>query len=148
MKRFYPATMEGVHNDVIANYLDKAGEIEFSKTASRSLVAKLNNTVRETNIMWDYLDESSLIQRYISIATARFIKISADGEGFYPVDEMLECLGLYSEHNKKVKSDDVREPVTSGLKTIRTPKLIWWQCSVWISCVNSMERFFMPFYVS
>lgn len=101
--------MEGVHNDVIANYLDKAGEIEFSKTASRSLVAKLNNAVRETNIMWDYLDENSLIQRYISIATARFIQISADGEGFYPVDKMLECLGLYSEHNKKVKQDDVRE---------------------------------------
>ncbi len=101
--------MEGVRNDVIANYLDNAGEIEFSKTASRSLVAKLNNAVREIYFMWDYLDETTRIQRYTSIVTGRRIQISAAGEGFYPVDKMLECLGLYSEHNKKVKPDDVRE---------------------------------------
>ncbi len=101
--------MEGVRGDVISNYLDKAGEIEFSKTASRSMVAKLNNAVRNTNVMWDYLDESSLIQRYISIVTSRFIQTSADEEWFYPVEKMLESLGLYSGHHKIVKPDDVRE---------------------------------------
>lgn len=101
--------MEGVRNDVIENYMNNAGEIEFSKTASRSMVAKLNNTVRETYFMWDYLDEKTRIQRYISIVTGRRIQISPTGEVCYPVEKMLECLGISSDHNKKVNPEDIIE---------------------------------------
>ncbi|WP_442961195.1 DUF6933 domain-containing protein [Pseudogracilibacillus sp. SO30301A] len=38
---------EGVRRDIIDAYIANAGEISFSKTANRSMVARLNNTVRE-----------------------------------------------------------------------------------------------------
>ncbi|HHY73677.1 MAG TPA: plasmid pRiA4b ORF-3 family protein [Bacillus bacterium] len=84
--------MEGVRKEVIEAYMAKAGEISFSKTASRSMVAKMNNAVREIEFMQEYLDEETRIQRYISIVAGRFIQISGADEGFYPYEKMLECL--------------------------------------------------------
>ena len=66
--------MEGVRKEVIEAYMDKAGEISFSKTAGRSMVAKMNNAVREIEYMREYLDENTRIQRYISIIAGRFIQ--------------------------------------------------------------------------
>ena len=51
--------MEGVSKEVIKAYMAKAGEISFSKTASRSMVAKMNNAVREIEFMQEYLDEET-----------------------------------------------------------------------------------------
>lgn len=87
--------MEGVDEDVIGRYIDKAGEISFSKTANRSMVAKLNNAVREIEFMMRYLDENSKTQRFISILTGRFIQGSVSDEGYYPIDKMIECLNMY-----------------------------------------------------
>ncbi|KEF39352.1 Plasmid pRiA4b ORF-3-like protein [Schinkia azotoformans MEV2011] len=88
--------MEGVRKEVIEAYLDKAGEISFSKTSSRSMVAKMNNTVREIEFMGTYLDEEAKIQRYISLVVGRLIQISGSNEGFYPFEKMLEYLGSIS----------------------------------------------------
>ncbi len=88
--------MEGVRKEVIEAYLAKAGEISFSKTSSRSMVAKMNNTVREVEFMGDYLDEEAKIQRYISLVSGRLIQISGTNEGFYPFKKMLEYLGSVS----------------------------------------------------
>jgi hypothetical protein len=68
-------SMEGVSNEVIEAYLAQAGDITFSKTAGKSMVAKMNNAVREVELMWEYLDENTRIQRYISIVTCRFIHL-------------------------------------------------------------------------
>jgi ethanolamine utilization protein EutQ (cupin superfamily) len=43
--------MEGVCKEVIEAFMEKAGDITFSKTASRSMVAKMNNAVREIEFM-------------------------------------------------------------------------------------------------
>ena len=88
--------MEGVRKEAIEAYLAKAGEISFSKTSSRSMVAKMNNTVREIEFMGEYLDEETKIQRYISLVTGRLIQISGTNEGFYPFEKMLEYLGNVS----------------------------------------------------
>ena len=88
--------MEGVSEDIINSYMEDAGDIVFSKTANRSLVAKMNNAVNEIQMMQEYLDESTRIQRYISIVTGRFIQRSPHTDkGFYPIDKMIECLSIY-----------------------------------------------------
>lgn len=86
--------MEGVRKEVIEAYLAQAGEISFSKTASKSMVAKMNNAVREIEFMQEYLDENSRIQRYISIVAGRMIQMSGANEAFYPFKKMLKCLGI------------------------------------------------------
>ncbi|MDD2235468.1 MAG: hypothetical protein PHV03_11375, partial [Desulfitobacteriaceae bacterium] len=94
--------VEGVGEDVITSYFTAGGEIEFSKTADRSTVAKLNRAVRDVEFMQEYLDESSLIQRYISIITGRLIQSAPTGKGFYPVKQMLRCLSLHCNNCEDV----------------------------------------------
>jgi hypothetical protein len=101
--------MEGVRDDVIKNYLENAGEIRFSKTAGRSMVAKMNKAVYEIEYMQEYLDEKTSIQRYISIMTGRLIQNSLTEEWFYPIEVMLESLAKYSENDEKVKPQDILE---------------------------------------
>ena len=84
--------MEGVRKEVIDVYMAKAGEISFSKTANRSLVAKMNNVVRDIGFFQEYLDEETRIQRYISMVTGRLIQLSGTEDPFFPYEKMLECL--------------------------------------------------------
>lgn len=94
--------MEGIRKEAIEAYLTSAGEITFSKTASRSMVAKLNNAVRDLQCMWEYLDENTKIQRYISLVTGRMIQLEGKNPGFYPYERMLACLDkLYGQGDKK-----------------------------------------------
>lgn len=51
--------MEGVQETMIENYLAAAGDIQFSKTASRSMVAKMNSTVREVEMLADLIDKDT-----------------------------------------------------------------------------------------
>lgn len=101
--------MEGVRKEVIETYMAQAGEISFSKTASKSMVAKMNNAVREIEFMREYLDEKTKIQRYISITTGRFIQMSGGNEAFYPFEKMLECLGLVYGLDENSAMEDVLE---------------------------------------
>ncbi|HKM39532.1 MAG TPA: plasmid pRiA4b ORF-3 family protein [bacterium] len=89
--------MEGIREDVIENYLGEAGEIRFSKTANRRLIARMNNAVREVGFMAEHLDEDTLIQRYISMSVGRLIQSSPADEAFYPIEKMIECLGKYAK---------------------------------------------------
>ena len=93
--------MEGVSETVIDRYMADAGEIEFSKTANRSMVAKLNHTIYELRITQKCLDKSSLIQRYISIPMGRYSQTSpGEDEYFVPIDRMLECLEIYLDEDE------------------------------------------------
>lgn len=97
--------MEGVSEEIIDCYVSNAGDISFSKTANRSMVAKLNNAVTEVGFMARYLDESSKIQRFISILTGRLIQGSLTTEAFYPIDKMIECLSMYCYDEKNDPKD-------------------------------------------
>jgi hypothetical protein len=99
--------MEGVRKEVIEAYMAKAGEISFSKTANRSMVAKMNNAVRDIEFMWENLDEKTRIQRYISIVTGRFIQSSGANEAFYPIEKMLKCLGIVYGLDENAAVEDV-----------------------------------------
>lgn len=86
--------MEGIKEAIIEDYLASGGEIIFSKTASRSMVAKLNNTVREIEMMSEYLDKDTTIQRYISLVVSRMIQLDGPKKGFYPRNKMIESLAM------------------------------------------------------
>jgi hypothetical protein len=101
--------MEGVRKEVIEAYMEKAGEITFSKTASRSMLGKMNNAVREIEFTQEYLDGNLRIQRYISIVTGRFIQLSGNNPGFYPIEKMLECLSLIFDQEDHEVVKDVLE---------------------------------------
>ncbi|KRG14612.1 hypothetical protein ACA30_10505 [Virgibacillus soli] len=99
--------MEGVRKEVIEAYMAEAGEISFSKTANRSMVAKMNNAVRDIEFMNEYLDEKSRIQRYISIVAGRFIQMSGASDSFYPIEKTLEYLGAIFGIDEHVGDDEV-----------------------------------------
>lgn len=101
--------MEGVRKEVIEAYMEIAGEITFSKTASRSMVAKMNNAVREIEFMQEYLDEKKRIQRYISIVTGRFIQLSGNDPAFYPIEKMLKCLTIIFSQKDREVAEEVLE---------------------------------------
>ncbi|PWA07900.1 hypothetical protein DCC39_15985 [Pueribacillus theae] len=107
--------MEGVRKEVIETYMAKAGEISFSQTSGRSMVAKMNNAVREIGFMQEFLDEETTIQRYISIAAGRLIQGSGTNEYFYPYEKMLQCLGIVAL-NKSEAVDEVLDVELYQLK--------------------------------
>jgi len=108
--------MEGVSEDVIKSYLTDAGEIEFSKTGDKSMVAKMNKAVHEVEFMQEYLDEDTQIQRYISLKVGRFIQISPKDKGFYPIEKMLECLNTYCSNDENGKREAVLDVELYQLK--------------------------------
>lgn len=99
--------MEGVRKEVIETYMAQASEVSFSKTSDKSMVAKMNNAVREIELMREYLDDNTRVQRYISIVTGRFIQMSGPKEAFYPIDKMIECLGIVSGYDENSAVEEV-----------------------------------------
>lgn len=100
--------MEGVRKEVIADYIAKeAGEISFSKTAGRSMVAKMNNAVRDVEFMREYLDKETKIQKYISLVTARVIQGAGEDDAFYPYEKMLECLSVVYGGEKNATVEEI-----------------------------------------
>ncbi|RKD21057.1 hypothetical protein BEP19_15375 [Ammoniphilus oxalaticus] len=80
---------EGISQEVIDAYFEKAGELSFSKTANRSLVARLNRSVQEVEVMWEYIDKDVSAQKYISMITGRMIQMAGKNEGFYPIEKTI-----------------------------------------------------------
>lgn len=99
--------MEGIREEMIQAYLEKAGEITFSKTANRSLVAKMNNAVRDIEFVQEYIDEETTIQRYISFVAAKFIQTSGANDAFYPYEKMIESLSILDSSDSTSTKEDV-----------------------------------------
>lgn len=86
--------MEGVKDSMIEHYLTTAGDITFSKTASRSMIAKMNNVVRDVENWSEFIDKTSTMQRYISLITSKMIQMDKPKDAFFSKDRMLESLAL------------------------------------------------------
>ncbi|MBD8034852.1 plasmid pRiA4b ORF-3 family protein [Solibacillus merdavium] len=99
--------MEGIKEAIIEDYLASGEDITFSKTASRSMVAKLNNTVREIEMMSEYLDKDTTIQRYISLVVSRMIQLDGPKKGFYPRNKMIESLAMLNGLNVNQAAEQV-----------------------------------------
>lgn len=89
--------MEGVSETVIDKYFALSKDLAFSKTANRSMVAKLNNTVREVEFWEEFIDKDATIQRYISPLVSKMIQSDAQNNGFYPKEKMLESLARLND---------------------------------------------------
>lgn len=99
--------MEGVRDEVIDKYFALSKGLSFSKTANRSMVAKLNNTVREVEFWEEFIDKDVTIQRYISPLVSKRIQSDAQNKGFYPNERMLENLAKISGVNDVADIMDV-----------------------------------------
>ena len=64
---------EGIKESVIDDYLTRAGEVQFSKTKSRSLVAKLNQACKEVEFFEDDIDPEAQIQSTLSKKKSRLL---------------------------------------------------------------------------
>lgn len=99
--------MEGVSETVIDKYFALSKGLTFSKTANRSMVAKLNNTVREVEFWEEFIDKDATIQRYISPLVGQMIQTDAQNKGFYPNERMLGNLAKISDANDVADIMDV-----------------------------------------
>ncbi len=107
--------MESIRKEVIESYM-AMGDISFSKTANRSMVAKMNNCVREIEFMEEFIDKETKVQKYISIVTGRFIQQTGKNESFYPVEKMLNCLGKVYGLDKSTAKEEVLDVECYQLK--------------------------------
>lgn len=99
--------MEGVSEAVIETYLASSNGLTFSKTANRSMVAKLNNTVREVEFWAEFLDKDVTIQRFISPLVSKMIQTDAQNKGYYPNKKMFECLAQITDAKDVTQIMDV-----------------------------------------
>lgn len=89
--------MEGVSESVIEKYFALSKDLSFSKTANRSMVAKLNKTVNEVEFLAEFLDKDVTIQRFISPLVSNMIQSDAQNKGYYPNEKMLERLAKITD---------------------------------------------------
>lgn len=71
---------DGVNDVVIDQYLKKAGQISFSKTQSRALVARLNKGCEAANLFDDCYSEDGISQSLVSKIANKFIFFDCSGE--------------------------------------------------------------------
>lgn len=82
---------EGIKESVINAYLEKAGEVQYSKTAGRSMVGSLNEICRIVGYYGEYLDEEHLIQKVISKRMGNYIMKYGE-EYAYPNEQLFLAL--------------------------------------------------------
>ncbi|MBK5253348.1 MAG: plasmid pRiA4b ORF-3 family protein [Peptostreptococcaceae bacterium] len=83
---------DGVSIKMINEYMKNAGDIIFSKTQSRSNVAKLNKSSEAAEIFYSYYIEESTIQTSVSKKINRSIFVEYGGEHKYPYECFYEQL--------------------------------------------------------
>lgn len=83
---------EGIKEDVIDTYLNRAGEIQFAKTKNRSLVARLNQACKEVAFFELEINRDTLIQSELSFQISRLLA-GRGKEGYIEPNKVLyECL--------------------------------------------------------
>ncbi|QKY70191.1 plasmid pRiA4b ORF-3 family protein [Lentibacillus sp. CBA3610] len=79
---------EGIKESVIDAYLARAGEVQFTKTKNRSLIARLNQACRSILFFEDELNGEQLIQPELSLRISRLLVGVEKGDYAEP-NEML-----------------------------------------------------------
>lgn len=89
--------IEGVSETIIDKYFDSSKNIIFSKTANRSMIGKLNQTINEVEFRSEFIDKNTTIQRYITQIVSRMIVLDTQNNGYFPNERMLECLATMND---------------------------------------------------
>lgn len=79
---------DGVNDEVIDKYLEKSGQIVFSKTQNRTLVASLNKACEAADIFNNCYFKESISQPLVSQKANKFIFIDCS-DGYKHPDEMF-----------------------------------------------------------
>ncbi len=82
---------EGIKPDIIQAYLIEMGELQYSKTAGRSLVANLNEVCRNVEYYVECLDENQIIQNSISLKMGRYL-LKYEGKYEYPNEQLFRAI--------------------------------------------------------
>lgn len=83
---------DGMNSETIEQYLHKFGEILFSKTQNRTMVARLNKGCEAAEIFRDFYIEEHVVQFLVSKKVNRFTIIDCDGEYKHPHELFYEQL--------------------------------------------------------
>ncbi|TMN21694.1 plasmid pRiA4b ORF-3 family protein [Lentibacillus cibarius] len=87
---------EGIKDHVIEDYLAQSGEVQFTKTKNRSLVARLSRICREVTIYEDEINTEQLIQPDVSVRASRLLAGNGSGDYIYPNEVLYEELRQFS----------------------------------------------------
>lgn len=93
---------DGINTEVISNYLKDAGEVIFSKTQNRTLVARMNKGCEAVEVYSGLINEASIIQVNLAKKAYRYIFIDCGNEKKHP-NEIL-----YKELEKRYKISPIK----------------------------------------
>ncbi|PRR78028.1 Plasmid pRiA4b ORF-3-like protein [Clostridium liquoris] len=119
---------DGVNDEVIDKYMEEAGQIVFSKTQNRTLVARLNKGCEAAGIFYDCYSEDGIAQPLVSQNANKFIFIDYSDSYMHP-DEMfykqlhetfklpiIKCKALKLSVKMKLEKFDIWRNVIVPLK--------------------------------
>lgn len=86
---------EGMKEEVIDQYLQQAGSMNYTKTKDRTCVARLNRACEEVSFLEDRLETTSLIDTKISMRLSRFLVGNGKKDYVYPNEEMYKALETF-----------------------------------------------------
>lgn len=84
---------DGVNLEMIDDYLKDAGEILFSKTQNRTMVARLNKGCEAAEIFYNHYIEECIVQTLVSKKMNHYIFVDCEGEHKYLDEFFYEQLG-------------------------------------------------------
>lgn len=79
---------EGVPQELVEEYFRNCGDVRFSKTKDRKLLAKLNQTCQIVQYYAELLDEDTVVQNRASLKLGRYM-VKFDGKYEYPAHKLL-----------------------------------------------------------
>lgn len=79
---------EGVPQELVEEYFRKCGDVRFSKTKDRRLLANLNQTCQIVQYYAELLDEDAVVQSRASLKLGRYM-VKFDGKYEYPAHKLL-----------------------------------------------------------
>jgi hypothetical protein len=88
--------------EVVESYLSDGGDVVFSKTRSRTLVARMNKGCEAAEIFFDQYDVKSITQPVVSKSSNAFIFIDTGSKPVHPYELFYET--LESKYGKPIFS--------------------------------------------
>lgn len=86
----------GIPQSTVDNFMNEQGEITYTKTSNRSMVARMSQLIRDTeNFMIDFIDTSSVLQIDLSLRMNDNLVRGMDGQ-YTVASEELDALFHYS----------------------------------------------------
>ncbi len=98
-----------ISEEIIERYLADSGEIRYTKTQGKPMVARMNSTCRDAKFYVDYLNPYSIIQKNMSREVNGCLTKGLDKEYIYPDEQLQRCLKeYYGQEVKYVRAIELK----------------------------------------